>query len=241
MTEAAARLRGATPPSGQVAPTGGRDLPRSRHQIRVALIDDHQLVRQGLQLVLAGEDGIEVVGEGGSKADAFGIVASTRPDVLLLDLSLADGDAMPMVRELCATYPATRVLVLTMHRSPETVRQALLAGARGYLVKGAHSGELVQAIRAVDRGERYVHSSVTEVIVEDAIRLHHGDDLMSLREREILGLIAAGLAPGDVGRRLGISVFTVRRHVANLSAKLGLRGTAALVRYAVEHDLVRDP
>ena len=241
MTEAAARSGALTPPTVGSAAIGGRDLPRIRRPIRVATVDDHQLVRQGLRLVLAGEDDIEVVGEGGTKAEAFEIVASTRPDVLLLDLTLADGDAMSLVRELHATYPATRVLVLTMHRSPETVRQALLAGARGYLVKGAHSGELVQAIHAVDRGERYVHSSVTDIIVEDSIRLYHGDDRMSVREREILGLIAAGVSPADVGRRLGISVFTVRRHVANLSGKLGLRGTAALVRYAVEHDLVRDP
>ena len=209
--------------------------------LRVAMVDDHQLVREGLRLVLASADGIEVVGEGGSRTEAFDLVEWTRPDVLLLDLTLADGDAMPLVRELCASYPDTRVLILTMHRSPETVRQALLAGARGYLVKGAHAGELIQAIRAVGRGERYVHSSVTDVIVEDSIRLQQGDGTMTMREREILSLIAGGVTPTEVGRRLGISVFTVRRHVANLSAKLGLRGTAALVRYAVERDLLRDP
>ena len=213
--------------------------PRA-HALRVALVDDHHLVREGLRLVLANAPGIEVVGEAGTRAEAYTLVATMRPDVLLLDLTFPDGDAMPLLRDLHQSFPNTRTLVLTMHRGPETVRQALLAGARGYLVKGAHTGELIAAIRAVGAGERYVHSSVTDVIVEDSIRLQQRESRMSVREREILSLIAAGVSPTDVGRRLGISVFTVRRHIANLSAKLGLRGTAALVRYAVENDLVRD-
>lgn len=213
--------------------------PRA-HALRVALVDDHHLVREGLRLVLANAPGIEVVGEAGTRAEAYTLVATMRPDVLLLDLTFPDGDAMPLLRDLHQSFPNTRALVLTMHRGPETVRQALLAGARGYLVKGAHTGELIAAIRAVGAGERYVHSSVTDVIVEDSIRLQQRESRMSVREREILSLIAAGVSPTDVGRRLGISVFTVRRHIANLSAKLGLRGTAALVRYAVENDLVRD-
>ena len=132
-----------------------------------------------------------------------------------------------------------RIVVLTMHSDPETVRQALAAGATGYLVKGAQSSELLEAIRAVTRGERYLHSSVTGAIVDDSMRwLQSGP--MSVREREVLTLLASGHAPAEIARRLNISVHTVRRHVANLSEKLGLRGTNALTRYAIRHGLIRN-
>jgi two-component system response regulator NreC len=207
--------------------------------IRVALVDDHHLVREGLRLVLAGDDRFEVVGEAATQADASSLVAGSRPDVLVLDLTFPDGDALPLVRDLRSQYPDLRIVVLTMHSDPETVRQALAAGASGYLVKGAHSQELFAAIRAVARGERYLHSSVTGAIVDDSVRwLRTGP--MSIREREILTLLASGLPPAERGPRLAISIHTVRRHIANLSTKLGLRGTNALTRYAIRHGLVRD-
>jgi DNA-binding NarL/FixJ family response regulator len=141
---------------------------------------------------------------------------------------------------LSARRPEVRVIVLTMHRDAETVRQALHAGAAGYVVKGAHTSELIDAIRAVARGERYLHSSVAGSIIDDSLRWMEVSSPLSAREREILGHIAAGASAGDVGRALGISPHTVRRHVANASAKLGVHGPKALTRYAVEHGLVRD-
>ena len=128
-----------------------------------------------------------------------------------------------------------------MDRGSETVRQALVAGASGYLVKGATSSELVEAIRAVGRGDRYLHSSVTAVVIDDSVRWTQTGSDLSLREREILSLLAGGRSPAEIGRTLGISVHTVRRHIANLSAKLDLHGRAALMRYAIRHGLVRDP
>lgn len=214
--------------------------PRPARALRVGLVDDHNLVREGVRLMLEGAGGIEVVGEAATQAEAQELVASTHPDLLLLDLTFPEGDGMSLIRILRSRHPATRILVLTMHRSAETVRQALLAGASGYIVKGAHAGELLQAVRAVGRGERYLHSSVTDAIVEDSIRWQQADGRITAREREILSLVASGVAPAEVGRMLGISIFTVRRHIANLSAKLGLRGTTALVRYAIQHDLVRE-
>lgn len=226
------------------ASKGGPD--RSRHAfvsvstpIRVGLVDDHHLVREGLRLVLAGDDRFEVVGEASTQADASNLVAASKPDVLVLDLTFPDGDALPLVRDLRSRHPDLRIVVLTMHSDPETVRQALAAGASGYLVKGAHSQELFAAILAVARGERYLHSSVTGAIVDDSVRwLQTGP--MSIREREILSLLASGHPPAEIGRRLAISIHTVRRHIANLSTKLGLRGTNALTRYAIRHGLVRD-
>ncbi|KRT62252.1 MAG: response regulator NarL [Chloroflexi bacterium CSP1-4] len=216
-------------------PRGNRSRP-----IRIALADDHHLVREGLRLVLSRVEGFEVVGDAATQEDALELVDATNPDVLLLDLTFPDGDGLPLLRALRARHRDLRVVVLTMHRESETVRQALAAGAAGYVVKGARSSELVEAITAVSRGERYLHSSVTAAIVDDSIRWLSGGGPMSLREREILSLIASGYPPAEVARMLGISVHTVRRHVANLSAKLGLRGTMALVRYAIRNGLVRD-
>lgn len=124
-----------------------------------------------------------------------------------------------------------------MHRDPETVRQALQAGADGYLVKGAHARELVDAIQAVMRGDRYLHSSVAGGVINDSLRRLNDGSALSSREREILAMIARGLTAPQVGLQLGISTHTVHRHVANISAKLGLRGIAPLVRYAVENGI----
>ena len=209
--------------------------------IRIALVDDHHLVREGLRLVLSSVEGFDVVGEAATHEEAFDLVARTRPDVLVLDLTFPEGDGLPLLRALRTLHPALRVVILTMDRGSETVRQALVAGAQGYVVKGAHSGELQDAILAVWRGERYLHSSVTGAIIDDSIRFNRAGSPLSLREREILSLLASGYATGEVGLMLGISVHTVRRHVANLSDKLGMRGRTALVRYAVEHGLIRSP
>ncbi|HEY7522887.1 MAG TPA: response regulator transcription factor [Candidatus Limnocylindrales bacterium] len=220
------------------APSHSR-LPSLGRPIRIALVDDHHVVREGLRLVLAAAEGFEIVGEAATRDGAAELVAATRPDVLLLDLTLPEGDAIPLLRTLRATHRNLRVIVLTMHSDPETVRQSLAAGARGYLIKGAHSGELIAAVRAVARGDRYLHSSVTGAVVDDSIRLLQTGRI-SGREREILTLLASGLPAAEIGRRLDISVHTVRRHVANLSTKLGIRGTVGLTRYAIRHGLVRD-
>ena len=152
-----------------------------------ALIEDHHLVREGLRLVLT-TNGFDVVGECPSVQGAFDLLERHRPDVVLLDLSLADGDGVALLREMHARSPDTRIVVVTMHRDAETVRQALLAGADGYVVKGAHSIDLVDAIQAVMRGERYLHSSVTSVVVDDSIRWLQSGGVLTVREREILGL-----------------------------------------------------
>lgn len=207
--------------------------------IRVALVDDHHLVREGLRAVLETQPGIIVVGEAADRAGAFELMEREAPDVLVLDVTLPGADGIAILRELAVRWPRIRVVVLTMHRDAETVRQALRAGASGYVVKGAHTADLVEAVRAVRRGERYLHSSVAGVIIDDSLHWMEAGGPLSAREREILAHIAAGSSAADVGRELGISPHTVRRHVANLSAKLGLKGPKALTRYAVEQGLVR--
>jgi DNA-binding NarL/FixJ family response regulator len=206
--------------------------------IRVALADDHHLIREGLRLVLEGEPGFEIIGEAADHASAVDLVVTEHPDVLLLDLTFPEGDAIPLLRTLRTRDPDLRVIVLTMHSDPETVRQALAAGAAGYLVKGAQSRELIEAIRAVARGDRYLHSSVTGAVVDDSIRWFEAG-AMSVREREVLSLLAAGRSPAQIADSLDISVHTVRRHLANISTKLGVKGMNALTRYAIRNGLDR--
>ncbi len=206
--------------------------------IRVALADDHHLIREGLRLVLQGDPGVEIVGEAADHGSAIDLVVAQRPDVLLLDLTFPEGDALPLLRALRSRQPHLRVIVLTMHSDPETVRQALAAGAAGYMVKGARSVELLEAIRAVAHGDRYLHSSVTNTVIEDSIRWFEAGS-MSGREREVLSLLAAGYSPAQIASSLDISIHTVRRHLANVSAKLGLKGMNALTRYAIRHGLDR--
>jgi two-component system, NarL family, response regulator NreC len=224
-------------------PSAGRDAghyPRTvlGQTIRIGLVDDHHLIREGLRLVLQGIEGFEIVGDAADHEAARDLVAALRPDVLLMDLTFPEGDALPLLRSLRVQYPAVRMIVLTMHGDPETVRQALAAGAAGYLVKGAKSLELVEAIRAVARGDRYLHSSVTGAIVEDSIRWFETGTISS-REREVLSLLASGQTPAQIARSLDISIHTVRRHIANMSDKLGIHGTNALTRYAIHRGLAR--
>lgn len=204
---------------------------------RVVLVDDHNLVREGVRLVLDLADGIDVVAEADSQREALDVLERNPADLVLLDLALGDGVGFDPLRAIRARHPELRVLVLTMHRDPETVRQALHAGADGYVVKGAHARELVDAVRAVMRGERYLHSSVTAAVIDDSLR-GAGDSSLTVREREILRLLAGGLSAPRIGSDLGISTHTVHRHVANISGKLRIRGVVPLVRYAVEQGLV---
>jgi DNA-binding NarL/FixJ family response regulator len=207
--------------------------------LTVVIVDDHGLVREGLRLLLELEPDIVVVGEAGTPEEAFEVVQRTDPRVALVDLTLGDSEGIALIRGLGVRYPTTKTVAVTMHRDGETVREALLAGASGYLVKGASRGELVAAIHAVSRGDRYVHSSIAGIVVGDSLQwLRHGQHL-SPREREVLRLVADGRTAADVGKVLGISAHTVRRHVSNLTAKLGVGGRAGLTRYAVEHGLVR--
>jgi DNA-binding NarL/FixJ family response regulator len=218
-----------------------RQMPVGGHPtIRIGLVEDHHLVREGLRLVLGREAGMEVVDEASDADGAFDLVDRSSPDILVLDVGLGESDGIQLIRTLLDRLPTLRIVVLTMYRDAETVRQALLAGASGYIVKGARSAELVDAIRAVARGERYLHSTITSAIVDDSLRWLQTGGPLSAREREILSLIAVGHTGPEVGRLLGISPHTVRRHIANLTAKLKVRGISGLARYGMTHGFVRE-
>ena len=208
--------------------------------IRIGIVDDHALVREGLRLILETQPDMEVVGEAGDSAGAFSMAAVRKPDIMLVDLTLDGWDGVALVRDLTVQHPQIRLIAVTMHEHGETVRQAFLAGAAGYVVKGAASADLVAALRAVANNQYYVHPLVASVVVVDSLRWLRQADRLSPREIEVLRLVTAGRTAVETGRALGISAHTVRRHLSNMASKVGVHGRVALTRYAVEHHLVYD-
>lgn len=211
-------------------------------QVRVLVVDDHTIVRQGLIALLANSPAILVVGEAGTGATALEAATQLQPDVVLLDLSLPDLPGTTVIQRMAEVAPAARVLVLSMHDGEEYVRPAVAAGARGYLVKGSGLGDLVAALAAVAAGQAFFSPSAAASLLPT-----HGKEpstdterlaALSARERQVLELVVRGLTSSEVGERLGIAQKTVEVHRANLSAKLNVRDLPSLVRFAVRTGLV---
>jgi len=200
------------------------------NRIRLMLVDDHPLVRDGLRARLETVPGLAVVAEADSAASALDEAARHAPDLVLMDIGMRGGNGIEATRALLAAQPSLRVLVLSMFDNPEYVREALAAGARGYLLKDRPADEIVQAIGAVMAGQTFLSPGVEAT----ARRAPRGDSPITPREEEVLALIAEGLSSRDIGERLGMGVRTVETHRTNLRRKLGLASPAALVRYAVE-------
>jgi two-component system response regulator NreC len=211
--------------------------------IRVALCDDHGVVRSGLRHILEAQPDIEVVGEAGSAAEAIDVASQTHPDVFVMDVGLPDRSGIATTADVCAASPTTRVLVLTVHDDVAYLRRAFDAGAVGYLVKEAADIELVQAIRQVAAGKRYVHPSLGAALLAPeaptARPAGPGGEL-SEREAEVLGLIAGGLTNSEIAEQLYVSIRTVETHRAHIHQKLNLRTRAELVRVARESGLLEE-
>jgi two-component system, NarL family, response regulator NreC len=204
--------------------------------IRVALANPHALMRSGLRRLLAEEQDIEVVAEAEDTAGAVAQVQSTRPHVLVLDLSTPSGSALQVLGELGEHALDTQVVVLTMNESAAFAQQALTA-ATGLVLKDHAESELTEAVRLAARGEEYVSPRVVEGLQVLRHSLIGGE--LSVREVEVLRLIALGYTSVEVARKLGISPRTVEMHRAHIHTKLALRTRAGLVRYALRHGLLR--
>jgi two-component system response regulator NreC len=204
--------------------------------IRVVIADDHAVVRRGLRQVLDAEDGFEVVAEAGDLESARRYVRGHHPNVLVLDLNLPEGlslDAIPSIRQEC---PGTQIVVLTMQNEPAYARQALSAGALGYVLKEAAESELVEAVRRASFGDPYLNPRLgARVAAEPAPGPPDG---LSEREVEVLRMIALGHTNAEIAEQLYLSVRTVETHRAHIQQKLRLGSRAELVQYALRHGLV---
>jgi len=208
--------------------------------IRVAIADDHALVRQGLRRILEAELDIQVVGEARDGEEALRLVRTTRPDVLILDISMPGKDGLEATRAIRSREARTRILILTMHNEEHYALRTLRAGAHGFLYKGADSEELLRAVRAVSQGITYLPQEIERAFAEKFVHPEeaHPAERLTDREFQVLRLIARGLTNREIAEELGIRLKTVDSHRRRVLKKLGLRNNAELTRFAIRHGLI---
>lgn len=210
--------------------------------ITVLLVDDHELVRQGVRAFLASQRDVVVVGEAATAAAAVDLAAETAPDVVLMDLVLSDGDGVEATRRVKRVSPRSRVVILTSYHDDDHIFPALEAGAISYLLKDIGMDELLAAVRRAARGETSVHPRIAERLVAElqgqGSEGYAPHEQLTRREREVLLLIAEGLDNRDIAARLGLSDYTVKGHVSNVLGKLHLSDRTKAAVYAWREGLI---
>jgi DNA-binding NarL/FixJ family response regulator len=210
--------------------------------LRVVLADDHALVRAGIRALLEKLPGIEVVGEADNGRQALELIKSSSPNLILLDVSMAELGGLEALPRIVKDFPFVKVLILSGHANEEYVLRALRCGAAGYMVKEAAAEELEVAIKAVAQGKTYLSPLVSRTVVDSYLDRAAGDkgpiEQLTARQREVLQLIAEGRNTKEIAGMLGISVKTVEAHRLQLMARLNIHDVAGLVRYAIRSGLV---
>jgi len=215
--------------------------------IRLVLVDDHVIVREGLRHVLEEAPEFQIIGEGATAAEAIRLAGELKPDVLVLDISMPGGSGLHAVPEILECAPETRVLMLSVHDDAEYILESVRAGAHGYCRKDSAPDELRRAIKTVFAGDTYFSALVAQRVAQ-ALREGKsakdveptpppGTEVLSPREREVLRFIAQGRANKEIGAQLGISTRTVEAHRQALMKKLGIHTVAGLTRYCLEHGI----
>ena len=213
--------------------------------LRILVVDDHAVVRRGVRSLLESHDGWEVCGEATTGRDAVEQSRRLRPDVVVMDLSLPELNGLEATRQILKEAPDTEVLVLTMHHSEELARDVLRAGARGYVLKSDADENLITAVNSLRQHKLFLTATVTEFASEKHVRrgAAEPDDFaagaVTVREREIIQLVAAGQSNKEAAAALGISVKTIEAHRTNIMRKLHLRSVSDLVRYAIRNKILQ--
>ncbi len=209
---------------------------------RVLIADDHAIVRAGLRALLVEAAAFDLVGEASGGYEAIELVEKTKPDVLILDLSMPDLDGISVTRKVKPRFPDLKILILTLHEDEALLKEAIKAGAAGYILKRAAESELISAIRVILRGDLYVDPSMIRGLIEESPTSPGKQEIQSEpltpRETKVLKLIVEGYTNRQIGQELNISIRTVEGHRANISDKLGLHSRVELVRYARQHGLI---
>jgi len=208
-------------------------------RIRILLVDDHAVVRQGFKMILAAQTDMEIVGEAGNGREAVELAESLKPDIVVMDVAMPELNGIEATRRLSTSSPHTRVVALSMHKDNVYIREILRAGARGYLLKDSVAADVVNAIRAVARGESYLSPAVSNAVLDD-YRKHVTNpiDLLSSREREVLQMLAEGKTNKEIAVVLNLSVYTVDAHRGRIMEKLNVHSINELVRFAVRNGLI---
>lgn len=211
---------------------------------KILITEDHSILRAGLCALLSMEPGLEVVGEADNGPDALRLVKQLAPDLIMIDLKLQGTNGMGAIAEIKQYYPKTRVLVVTQHKTEDCIREALQAGAHGYVLKDASNIELIMAVRSVLAGKIYLSPSISEKVIHVFLvgskvqNTQSRWDKLTEREREILKLIAEGRTSKFIAEQLGLSLKTIEKHRSNLMKKLDLHNASALTTFAIGQGLV---
>ena len=210
--------------------------------IKILIADDHQIVRQGLRLLIEEEPGMEVVGEAENGRDAVQLAQEKRPHVVIMDISMPDLNGMEATRQMLAALPEVRVIALSMHSDRHFVRGMLEAGASAFLLKDCAFEELDDAIRAVTANKTYLSPGITGVVIEGYLGFHPAGEitassLLTAREREVLQLLAEGWSTKETASRLCVSIKTVETHRKRIMEKLNIHSVAELTKYAIREGL----
>jgi two-component system response regulator NreC len=213
-------------------------------KVRVLIVDDHSIVREGVRMILSGQDDFDVVGEASNGREGVEIALRMKPDVVVMDISMPDMNGIEATAKIRAEMPDIEVLGLTMHEEDSYVFEMLKAGAAGYVLKRAASEDLVNAVRAAHQGHAFLYPSVAKMVVQDFLQRATTQDRQNLdgltaREREVLTLIAEGMTNQQIAGKLYISIKTVQTHRAHIMEKLNLHDRTELVRYAIRKGLIR--
>lgn len=204
------------------------------YPIRVALIDDHSLVRDGIKALLAIMPALEVVGEAESGAEALEMVKRCQPDLLLVDIGLKDMNGLELTRVLSKTYPLLKILVLSMYDNTEYVSESVRSGASGYVLKNSPSREIIAAIEAIASGGTFYSAAIAQRLIADKPT----DNELTPRESQVLRKMVEGMNNKEMARELDISVRTVETHRLSIRRKLNIDKPAALVKYAIDHGII---
>lgn len=212
--------------------------------IRLMLVDDHQVVRSGLRMLLASESDIDIIGEAGTAEEAIASILDLEPDVVLMDIGLPDKSGIEATKEIKTKLPDVAVVALTIHEDAEYFFKMLDAGASGYVPKRAAPEELVSAIQSAAHGEVYLYPSMAKLLVRDYLAGDSEDkdkqkDGLTEREHEVLIHLAEGATNEEIGKKLVISPKTVARHRENIMHKLNLHSRTELVRYAIRKGIIK--
>lgn len=209
---------------------------------RILIADDHAIVRAGLRALINAESGLELVGEAAGGYEAIDLVEKNSPDVLVLDLSMPDLDGISVTRKIKEKFQDLRILILTLHEDEALLKEAIKAGAAGYILKRAAETELILAIQTIQRGDLYVDPSMVKILLGEPPKIVPQPSIsveaLTPREMEVLKMIVEGYTNRQIGQELNISTRTVEGHRANISDKLGLHTRVELVRYARQHGLI---
>jgi two-component system response regulator NreC len=207
--------------------------------ITLVIADDHAVVRKGLRMLIDAEDDMRVLTEAGDVPDAIRLARAHRPSVLVLDLNMPGGSSLDAIPQIRQDTPATAIVVLTMQDDPSFARQALQSGASGFVLKEAADDELLQAIRLAAAGDTYLNPRLGARLAAQPLKPEGPPDDLSEREVEVLRLIALGHTNHEIGEQLFLSTRTVETHRSHIQQKLRRTTRAELVRYALDHDLIR--